>query len=257
MTTAFRIFKGRKLLTTLVLLAVLVTIGIMQWNRQSFTPSSAAPAPTEPAASSPSPAFEQPPAPPTQVDELLRKVVVVAEPRNRDDYDRECSSGHACHFGPRWTDDTAAPGSHNGCDSRNDVLNAQLTEITHKPGTHECVVVTGTLNDTYTGTVIHFSKAKAAQVQIDHVYPLKRAWNFGAYAWPQDKRAAFANDVDANLIAVDGSKNQSKGARGPGQWMPPALSGQCSYIHQYLTVAVKYDLAVSGADRDAAVAACS
>ena len=38
-------------------------------------------------------------------------------------------------------------------------------------------------------------------IQIDHVYPLARAWHEGAWAWPRKRRVAFANDVDLELLA--------------------------------------------------------
>src|SRR5664280_3577045 len=44
-------------------------------------------------------------------------------------YDRSCSLGHGCVFGPAWSDDTTAAGGHNGCDTRNDVLAGQLQDV--------------------------------------------------------------------------------------------------------------------------------
>jgi hypothetical protein len=46
--------------------------------------------------------------------------VIPARP-HRPGYQRGCGAGQACSFGPAWTDDTSAPGGHNGCDTRNDV----------------------------------------------------------------------------------------------------------------------------------------
>lgn len=56
-------------------------------------------------------------------------------------------------FGHAWTDV-----DHNGCDTRNDILNRDLTGKTWKAGTHNCVVLSGTLADPYTGRNIAFSK---------------------------------------------------------------------------------------------------
>jgi hypothetical protein len=50
--------------------------------------------------------------------------------------------------------------------------------------------------------------------------PLAWAWKHGAFDWPEAQRIAFANDP-ANLFAVDDSTNQSKGAKGPLEWLPP------------------------------------
>ena len=83
-------------------------------------------------------------------------------------------------FGQAWTDDHAGRGGHNGCDTRNDVLAAQLTAVQYR-GRSRCVVIAGTLlADPYTGRRIEFRKATATRVQIDHLYPLARAWDMGA-----------------------------------------------------------------------------
>ncbi len=78
-------------------------------------------------------------------------------------------------FGPAWSDV-----DHNGCDTRNDILNRDLTDKQWRPGTHDCVVIAGTVVDPYTGKVLHFEKAHAIAVQIDHVVALSDAWQTGA-----------------------------------------------------------------------------
>ena len=55
---------------------------------------------------------------------------------------------------PAWADV-----DHNGCDTRNDMLHRDLTAVTLKPGTTDCVVLTGVLNDPYTGRRHHISCA--------------------------------------------------------------------------------------------------
>lgn len=47
-------------------------------------------------------------------------------------------------FGPAWSDV-----DHNGCDTRNDILNRDMSDKTYKANTHDCVVATGVLNDPY------------------------------------------------------------------------------------------------------------
>ena len=67
---------------------------------------------------------------------------------------------------------------HNGCDTRNDILNRDLTNKTYKAGTHNCVVASGRLVDPYTAAVIDFVRGQStsAAVQIDHVVALSDAW---------------------------------------------------------------------------------
>ncbi|MFE3322412.1 hypothetical protein [Nocardia sp. NPDC059195] len=63
-----------------------------------------------------------PPAPgsPTraEVTALLDTVRVIAARPRPGGYERGCKAGQACVFGPAWTDDSDAPGSHDGCDTR-------------------------------------------------------------------------------------------------------------------------------------------
>ncbi len=157
-------------------------------------------------------------------------------------YDRSCSDGHHCVFGAAWKDV-----DHNGCDTRNDILRRDLTGESFRSGTHECVVVAGTLNDPYTGTTIRFTKAEASEVQIDHVVALADAWRSGAAAWPVARREQLANDP-TNLHAVDGGTNSGKGDQGPAEWRPPNRAYWCGYARTYVTVKVRYRLTVSPED---------
>lgn len=150
-------------------------------------------------------------------------------------------------FGPAWED-----ADHNGCDTRNDVLRRDLTGITTRPGTHECVILTGTLTDPYTGHVIDFQRGEATStaVQIDHVVALMNAWESGAQQISQDQREELANDP-LNLLAVDGPTNEAKGAGDAATWLPPYKPFRCTYVARQITVKAKYDLWVTPAEHDA------
>jgi hypothetical protein len=148
-------------------------------------------------------------------------------------------------FGPAWADV-----DHNGCDTRNDVLNRDLKNKDWRPGTHGCVVVDGKLHDPYTGRTIVFQKAHADQVQIDHVVALADAWRSGAASWTAERRKAFANDPH-NLLAVDGHENQSKGDGSASEYLPPDATFRCSYIQGQITVKSEYQLSVTPAEHDA------
>ncbi|TCO43631.1 uncharacterized protein DUF1524 [Kribbella antiqua] len=175
----------------------------------------------------------------------LGRVRVVATRPEVPGYQRD-------QFGQTWTDDHDGRGGHNGCDTRNDVLAEQLAAVRYRSKSR-CVVVAGTLaTDPYTGRHIEFRKAAAAKVQIDHVYPLARAWDMGAAGWPKQRRVDFANDETANLLAVDGPANASKGDDGPGEWLPINRGYRCTYVLRYLQVARKYALPITTADRDTA-----
>lgn len=149
-------------------------------------------------------------------------------------------------FGDSWTDDTAAPGGHNGCDTRNDVLDRDLVDKTYV-AISRCptAVATGTLYDPYTNDVVHFTRGNqvGAAVQIDHLVPLALAWDLGARDWPDELRLRFANDP-ANLIAVQGQANQDKGDKEPAYWMPANHAFWCQYSVQFVAVLRGYGLPV-------------
>ncbi|MFE3291413.1 HNH endonuclease family protein [Rhodococcus sp. NPDC059234] len=186
-----------------------------------------------------------------QLDSLLRTVRVIDARTKAGGYERGCGSGQACVFGPAWSDDQDGPGGHDGCDTRNNVLARDLTDVRFKPGTRDCVVVAGTLSDPYSGRTLTFSRSDAKAVQIDHVIPLAAAWDLGAARWPPDRRRIFANDVTFNLLAVDGPDNQAKGDSTPAAWLPPNPAYHCFYAGKYLTAATRYGLPITAADRDA------
>ena len=75
-------------------------------------------------------------------------------------------------FGDAWTDDTTAPGGHNGCDTRNDILDRDLVDKTFT-AISRCptAVATGTLYDPYTDDTLAFTRGNqvGASVQIDHI----------------------------------------------------------------------------------------
>lgn len=149
-------------------------------------------------------------------------------------------------FGDSWTDDNSAPGGHNGCDTRNDILDRDLIEKTYV-SISRCpnAVATGTLRDPYTNDTIAFVRGSqtGAAVQIEHIVPLAYAWDQGAWNWPDEMRIRFANDP-ANLLAVDGPTNQDKGDAEPALWMPPNLAFHCQYATQFIAVLRGYGLPV-------------
>jgi len=149
-------------------------------------------------------------------------------------------------FGESWTDDTTAPGGHNGCDTRNDILDRDLSDKTYV-SIKRCpnAVGTGTLLDPYTSAVVPFTRGNqtGASVQIDHLVPLALAWDLGARDWTDEMRTRFANDP-ANLLAVQGRANQDKGDGEPAVWMPPNHAFWCQYSTQFIEVLRGYGLPV-------------
>ncbi|MHB2253247.1 HNH endonuclease family protein [Corynebacterium aurimucosum] len=157
-------------------------------------------------------------------------------------------------FGQAWSDDVTVDFGHNGCDTRNDILRRDLDpeSLVLKEGTHDCVALSGTLHDPYSGQDIEFQRGAQTSraVQIDHVVPLADAWQKGAQQWLPEKRRDFANDP-RNLLAVDGPLNQQKGAGDAATWLPPNKGFRCEYARRIVEVKAAYELWVTAAEKDA------
>jgi|GEM_PF-676839 len=102
-----------------------------------------------------------------------------------------------------------------------------------------CRVVRGRWTDSYTGRTF----TSASDVDIDHLVPLKWAWDHGAHSWSDEKRRQFANDR-SNLFVVESSVNNEKSSQGPTSWLPPNARFQCQYVTRFAQVVLKYDLAL-------------
>jgi len=150
-------------------------------------------------------------------------------------------------FGQAWADV-----DRNGCDTRNDMLKRDLTAITYKAGTRNCVVLSGTLVDRYSGETINFVRGNVTsmEVQIDHVVALSNAWQSGAFKLSAEQRKALANDP-MNLFAVKGRLNSQKGDGDAATWLPPLKSFRCTYVAQQIAVKAKYSLWVVAPEKAA------
>ncbi|WP_346771035.1 HNH endonuclease family protein [Janibacter cremeus] len=135
--------------------------------------------------------------------------------------------------------------------TRNDVLRRDLTGTTLDPGTGGCVVLTGTLQDPFTGTTISFVRGQetSREVQVDHLVALSNAWQTGAQQLGEQRREDLANDP-LNLLAVQGSANAQKGDGDAATWLPRAAY-RCEYAAGQIAVKQRYDLWVTPHERDA------
>ena len=101
--------------------------------------------------------------------------------------------------------------------------------------TNGCYVLSGTWLDPYSGQIIY----SPSDLDVDHVIPLKWASMHGGFTWLPRQKNVFANDP-LNLLLVDDSLNQSKGFKGPGEWMPPNMHFNCQYLNIWKAVLNKY-----------------
>ncbi len=111
---------------------------------------------------------------------------------------------------------------------------------------NRCAVFRGRWVDSYTGKTFY----QADDVDIDHLVPLKWAWEHGADKWPSQRRKDFGNDP-ANLFIVHDQVNQDKGAMGPDEWLPPKVDFRCQYVTRFRRVVLKYGLILSDDEREA------
>jgi hypothetical protein len=227
-------------------LAALATAAALALSACTLTPgTNTAPAATDAPTSTlgstahPAPAAPQD-APPADAAALAVLPSIPAKGRApKTGYEREL-------FGPAWKDV-----DRNGCDTRNDILRRDLSPIEVKPGTRDCVVLSGHLADPYTGEGVDFQRGGTSEVDIDHLVPLSDAWQKGAQGWDQEKRERLANDP-ANLAASSASANRSKGDSDLATWLPPNRAHWCTYTAEIVTVKASYGLWMTPAEHDRA-----
>ncbi|MCI1983588.1 MAG: HNH endonuclease family protein [Bifidobacteriaceae bacterium] len=170
--------------------------------------------------------------------ETLETLSVSDSRRPKKTYDREL-------FGYQKVDSNG-----DGCTIREDVLARDLTDITHT-GPGECKIKTGTLDDPYTGKIIHFVRGvkTSTAVQIDHVVALSDAWKSGASTWTSTELYKYGND-SYNMLAVDGPANEDKSDASAAYWLPPNTSFQCDYVARQIGVKAKYELSVTPSEKE-------
>jgi hypothetical protein len=145
---------------------------------------------------------------------------------------------------PHWVE-------HDGCDTRSRVLIAESTV----PVTlgDDCTVVRERWRSPYDGAIL----ASPGGLDVDHVVPLAEAWRSGAWAWSDDERRDFANDLEVPyaLVAVTSGVNRAKGDRDPATWLPPRVDAICAYVTDWVRVKVRWRLTVDAAEHTALRAA--
>lgn len=147
-----------------------------------------------------------------------------AAPYDRDDYL------------PAWAD------TDGDCqNTRHEVL-IEESRVPVLFSTSGCTVLQGLWEDPYTG----LSFTNPADVDIDHMIPLKETHDSGAALWSTADKRRYANDLDNPLvlITVDDGTNSSKGNKDPARWMPPNIGYHCEYVHNWVAVKAAYGLAM-------------
>ena len=78
-------------------------------------------------------------------------------------------------------------------------------------------------------------------MEVDHIVPIKVAWDLGAKHWDNSTKRKFANDFE-NLILVSKSCNRSKGSKPLSEWLPFNQNFHSEYSNRYLLIIDKYNL---------------
>jgi len=141
-------------------------------------------------------------------------------------------------FGKNWSD-----ADRDGCNTRQEVL---ITESIIPVKIGDGCRVTGQWFSVYD----RVTTTDSSSFDIDHMVPLKEAWDSGAWNWNEDQRKKFANDLDKSffLIAVTASSNRSKGERDPAEWMPTSVRYRCEYARIWVKIKRAWDLSVDPAE---------
>ena len=145
-------------------------------------------------------------------------------------------------FGSGWA-------TTSGCNTRDIILNRDLKDVVLDD---VCTVMSGILNDPYTGTIIHFKRGES-DIQIDHVIALSNAWQTGAQLLTKEMRVQLANDP-LELIAVQGEANQQKSDGDAATWLPSNKDFRCQYVARQIAVKQKYALWVTIPEKEAILA---
>lgn len=189
------------------------------------TQAPASPTPTATPAPTTTQAVAEPSAPSTGLAALLAQLEI----------EDEFESGYDRDLFRHWIDV-----DRDGCDARREVL---ILEAVVSPAVGDrCSLTGGSWYSAFDGVTI----TNASSVDMDHMVPLKEAWDSGAHAWSEDRRRTFANDIDLPeaLIGVSRSSNRSKGADDPAEWLPPLASYHCQYVRDWMVVKITWELSV-------------
>jgi hypothetical protein len=148
----------------------------------------------------------------------------------------EYKTGYSRSLFKHWID-----ANGNGCDTREEVL---IAESQSKPqvDAYGCKVIEGDWLSPY-DNVMH---TNPSDLDIDHMVPLKEAWDSGAWNWTAAQRQTFANDLSdpRALIAVTAGQNRSKSDRDPSNWIPPQKSYVCTYLSEWVAIKARWNLSM-------------
>lgn len=114
---------------------------------------------------------------------------------------------------------------------------------------NRCNVKGGQWHDPYSNRQF----TDSADIQIDHMVPLKNSYVSGGWKWTAKKRCLYANFMsnEYHLIAVNGPDNMRKGDGSPEKFMPPNTGYACEYLANWLKIKLIWNLALTPSEASA------
>ena len=148
----------------------------------------------------------------------------------------EYKTGYLRSLFKHWID-----ANGNGCDTREEVLIVE-SQSKAQVDAYGCKVIEGDWLSPY-DNVMH---TNPSELDIDHMIPLKEAWDSGAWNWTSAQRQTFANDLSdpRALIAVTAGQNRSKSDRDPSNWIPTQKSYICTYLSEWVAIKAHWYLSM-------------
>lgn len=137
----------------------------------------------------------------------------------------------------QWRDD-----NRNCLNTRAEVLKKRsLIDVTMDG----CRVIKGKWDDFYYKETLTLAKL----IDIDHVVPVKHAFDTGAHSWSKKKKRAFYNDED-NLVVTNRKYNRKKQSKDITSWLPVDRDYACRYANKWMFIKKKYELTITQEETD-------
>lgn len=108
---------------------------------------------------------------------------------------------------------------------------------------NNCRVKSGVWFDPFSNDFIF----NASEIEIDHIIPLKNAYESGAAEWTKERRCHFSNFLwdGSHLLPVFWIENRKKGDSDPSEYVPPSPVFRCKYLHLWMRIKATWDLALT------------
>jgi len=112
-----------------------------------------------------------------------------------------------------------------------------------------CLVSRGSWRDPFSGEWFY----QARDIHIDHTVPVKDSYELGGHNWNASKRCAYFNFLGAqeHLVPISATENSKKADRAPDEYMPPNKSYWCTYLKNWLSVKLVWQLPLLPAEAQA------